>query len=186
MNLLAAVRVLDEFLLAEPLTNAIATLEHALNGADRADAARAAADASVTPELLAAALTVRAKLGRVNDLVHAAGIALVLPHLLEEGEHITTRPSLAARNDSTRPCDLRTDRRAAEFKFAQWKGADATRKRQTFKDLVLLPPLTLRAQSCWSSAPSQDASCRPAHPLLPEASTRPKRSASCSRDDSGH
>jgi hypothetical protein len=81
---------------------------------------------------------VRARLGRINDLIHAAGIVLTLLHLLDEGERITTRPSLAAGNDPRRPYDLQTDRRAAEFKFSQWKGADAARKRQTFKDLVLL------------------------------------------------
>lgn len=34
--------------------------------------------------------------------------------------------------------DLETDRRVAEFKLSQWRGADAARKRQTFKDLVEL------------------------------------------------
>lgn len=138
MDLLTAVAELDVFLRATPLTEAISALERALEGADRDAAVQAAAASGVTAELLAAALTVRARLGRINDLVHAAGIALALPRLLDEGERITIRPSLAAGNDAGRPYDLRTDLRAAEFKFAQWKGADAMRKRQTFKDLVLL------------------------------------------------
>jgi hypothetical protein len=138
MDLYAAVGKLDDFLRAAPLTEVIGSLERALEGADRTVAAQAATSAGVTAELLAAAITVRARLGRINDLVHAAGIALALPHLLDDGERIMTRPSLAAGNDPSRPYDLRTDRRAAEFKFAQWKGADAMRKRQTFKDLVLL------------------------------------------------
>lgn len=138
MNLQAAVGALDAFLRADTLTAAIGRLEYALEGAGRAEAVQAAQAAGVTADLLAAALTVRARLGRINDLVHAAGIALAIPGLLEDEERIITRPSLAAGNDATRPYDLRTDRRAAEFKFAQWKGADAMRKRQTFKDLVLL------------------------------------------------
>ena len=137
-DLMAAVGVLEAFLRARPLTDVIRELEYELEGADRSGAKQAAARAGVTAELLAAAVTVRARLGRINDLVHAAGIVLALPHLLADGETITTRPSLAAGNDPGRPYDLRTDHRAAEFKFSQWKGADATRKRNTFKDLVLL------------------------------------------------
>ncbi|WP_370362118.1 PE-PGRS family protein [Catenulispora sp. MAP12-49] len=138
MDLLTAVEKLDDFLRTAPLTEAVATLERTLEGADRAGVTQAAASAGITAELLAAAVIVRARLGRINDLVHAAGIVLALPSLLEDGERIITRPSLAAGNDPTRPYDLHTDLRAAEFKFSQWKGADSMRKRQTFKDFVLL------------------------------------------------
>lgn len=138
MNLLTAVGVLDNFLRAAPLTDSIAALEKALNGADKAGAVQATALAGITVDLLAAVVTVRARLGRISDLLHAAGIALTLPALLEEGELITVPPSLAAGNDPARPYDLQTDRRAVEFKFSQWKGADTVRKRQTFKDFVLL------------------------------------------------
>lgn len=138
MDLVAAVLKLDDFLRVAPLTVTIGQLESELESADREGAAQAAAAAGITAELLTAAVTVRARLGRINDLIHAAGIALALPRMLDDCERITSKPSLAAGNDSRRPYDLLTDRRAAEFKFAQWKGADAMRKRQTFKDLVLL------------------------------------------------
>lgn len=138
MDLMTAVGVLENFLGTSPLTDTIRVLEQGLEGADSAGATRATVRAGVTAELLAAAVIVRARLGRISDLIHAAGIVLALPHVLDEGERITVRPSLAAGNDSSRPYDLRTDRRAAEFKFSQWKGSDAMRKRQTFKDLVHL------------------------------------------------
>ncbi|KOU65077.1 hypothetical protein ADK96_19310 [Streptomyces sp. IGB124] len=80
----------------------------------------------------------RESLGRINDLIHASGILLALPHVLEEGETIARRPSLGAGNDPGRPYDLETDRRVAEFKLARWRGADAMRKRQVFKDLAML------------------------------------------------
>lgn len=51
---------------------------------------------------------------------------------------MTVRPSLGAGNDASRPFDLETDRRIAEFKVAQWKGADTMRKRGLFADLVHL------------------------------------------------
>ena len=82
-------------------------------------------------------MAVRAELGRMSDLIHAAGIVLALPHLLEPGERVRGRPSLAAGNDPSRPFDLETDRRVAEFKLSVWlAGSNAMRKRQTFKDLV--------------------------------------------------
>lgn len=62
---------------------------------------------------------------------------MALPHLLEPGETLR-RPSLGASNDPSRPFDVDTDRRIAEFKFSGWKGSDAMRKRQLFKDLVHL------------------------------------------------
>jgi hypothetical protein len=78
--------------------------------------------------------------GRLNDLVHAATITLTLPLILEPGERLTNRPSLAAGNDPTRPFDVETDRRVAEFKVEIWSGngTDAMRKRTVFHDLVHL------------------------------------------------
>ncbi|EDY45318.1 hypothetical protein [Streptomyces sp. SPB074] len=133
-----AVAVLGGFLSRRPLTEALASLEHRLEGADGAGARRVAEEGHVVPELLASALTVRESLGRINDLIHACGILLVPPHILREGEHLTVRPSLGAGNDPGRPYDLETDQRVAEFKLARWRGSDAMRKRQAFKDLVML------------------------------------------------
>lgn len=133
-----AVALLADFLGAEPLTAAIAGLERDLEGRHAGEVGEAAAARGIAPELLVAGLTVREGLGRLNDLIHAAGIVLALPHILEDGETIAVRPSLAAGNDPSRPFDLETDRRVAEFKLSRWRGADAMRKRQTFKDLVML------------------------------------------------
>lgn len=137
-RLSTAVGVLADFLSRQPLTLALASLEHRLEGADGTNAMRIAEDSHVVPELLASALTARESLGRINDLIHACGILLVLPHILGDEERITVRPSLGADNDPSRPYDLETDQRIAEFKLARWRGADAMRKRQTFKDLVML------------------------------------------------
>lgn len=72
--------------------------------------------------------------------MHASAISLALPRILEPGERLTNRPSLAAGNDPTRPFDLETDRRVAEFKVGIWSGSgtDAMRKRAVFHDLVNL------------------------------------------------
>jgi hypothetical protein len=133
-----AVERLADFLAATPLTTAIAELERRLDGLDAKGVEAATRTSGVDRELLTAAVTVRRDLGRISDLIHAAAIVLVLPHVLEGGEQVTNRPSLAAGNDPSRPYDLETDRRIAEFKLARWVGADAMRKRQAFKDLVHL------------------------------------------------
>lgn len=80
----------------------------------------------------------RSELGRVGDLIHAAAITFSLPHILKPDERISNRPSLAAGNDPSRPFDIETDQRIAEFKLAEWTGADAMHKRQVFKDLFKL------------------------------------------------
>jgi hypothetical protein len=123
--------------LEAPLTATIGQLEHDL--ADRAgdDVKGIVEGHGISGELLSAALVARERLGRINDVIHAAAIAVVLPHLLDSDE-LLRRPSLAAGNDPTRPFDVETDRRIAEFKLARWRGADAMRKRQSFKDLVEL------------------------------------------------
>lgn len=133
-----AVDVLAEFVGTEELTGRIAALESQLLNVTDANAAEVVATAGIRLETLLAALTVRNRLGRVSDVVHAAVIALALPYLLEPGEAVSNRPSLAAGNDPTRPFDLETTHRVAEFKVSVWKGADAMRKRGVFADLVHL------------------------------------------------
>lgn len=60
--------------------------------------------------MLDAVLLVRQHAGRLNDVVHAATIVQVLLALLEPGEEVLVRPSLAAGNDPGRPYDLETNR----------------------------------------------------------------------------
>jgi len=129
---------LAAFLTGGRFTGVVADLEQALNGsgADQADDVVRAA--GFEPTLLAAAFLVRRDVGRLNDLIHATAIGLTLPLILEPGERLTNRPSLAAGNDPTRPFDVETDRRVAEFKLAVWAGTDAMRKRGVFHDLVHL------------------------------------------------
>jgi hypothetical protein len=131
---------LAEFLADDRLTAVVASAEQALPGTGAQEASEVARSAGFEPALLEAALLIRRHLGRLNDLVHASAISLALPIILEDGERLTNRPSLAAGNDPTRPFDLETDRRVAEFKVGIWSGSgtDAMRKRAVFHDLVNL------------------------------------------------
>ena len=133
-----AFTVLSDFLGTANLTTQLAQAESELVQTTADDAGAVAAQHGFTQELLDATLLVRSKVGRLNDVVHATTIALALPHILEPDERVVNRPSLGAGNDPTRPYDLETDRRIAEFKVAQWKGADTMRKRGVVADLVHL------------------------------------------------
>ncbi|MEV6625178.1 hypothetical protein AB0M83_05005 [Amycolatopsis sp. NPDC051106] len=130
----AAFASLVDFLTVEDLTTRIRRMEQRLEGAQLGNVD--GLNGGMTHELLQAALLVRQHAGRVNDLIHAATIVRALPKILEPGECIVRRPSLASGNDPDRPFDLETDRRVAEFKTARWKGADTMRKRLLVADLA--------------------------------------------------
>jgi hypothetical protein len=134
----AAFATLVAFLRGGPFTAAIGALEHDLLNADRTTAAHITAAAGLTEQLLHGALIVRRDVGRVSDVIHATVISLALPLILEEGEVVSNRPSLGPGNDQSRPFDLETNHRVAEFKVAVWSGGDMMRKRGVAADLVHL------------------------------------------------
>lgn len=125
------------FLAGGSLTAAIAHLERDLDGVGANDLPEVLRRNGVTVDALEAGLVARDRLGRINDVIHALSIAVVLPVILEAGETLR-RPSLAAGNDPSRPFDIETDRRIAEFKLSRWDGHDTARMRQLVKDLVHL------------------------------------------------
>jgi len=132
-----------------PLTTRVAAAEAALEGLDAHAVGVALEGHALSVETAVAAMAVRASLGRVSDLIHASVICGALPRILEPGERVTVRPSLASGNDPTRLYDLETDRRVAEFKAAVWQtGSNVMRKRALFADLVALAmdPRPLRKQ----------------------------------------
>ncbi|MFR9753522.1 hypothetical protein ACL02S_21145 [Nocardia sp. 004] len=129
---------LSRFLTDHDLTAHLAAAEAAFQHTGSATSREVITEYGFSDDLLDAALAVRTQVGRINDVIHATVIARVLPIVLEEGEVVVRRPSLAAGNDPSRPFDLETDRRIAEFKLAQWKGKDAMRKHSVVADLVHL------------------------------------------------
>jgi hypothetical protein len=88
-------------------------------------------------EVLAAAAEMKRLAGQINVTIHALGILLCLPHILEPGERVGY-VSLGAGNTG-RQFDLETNLRVAEFKFIRWRGgAESIRQNSIFKDYVLL------------------------------------------------
>lgn len=117
------------------LTRWIGGLERILTGTTRAAAAEHLATEDVDAELLGAALIVKRAAGQINVLVHALGILIALPHILEPGEVVESL-SLGAGNTG-RAHDLETDRRIAEFTFIEWQGGpESIRQNKLFADVV--------------------------------------------------
>lgn len=133
-----AFATLVAFLRQAQFTASVDRLERDLLNSDRTTAPAVTSAAGLSEELLEAALIVRRDVGRVSDVIHATVIALALPKILEPGEVVANRPSLGPGNDKTRPFDLETNRRVAEFKVALWSGGDMMRKRTLTADLVHL------------------------------------------------
>jgi hypothetical protein len=118
------------------LAERIAQLERLVKGCGKVHCGVTTAEAGVTSELLAAAYDVKVECGQVNVVIHAVGILLLLPQILETDEQVEY-VSLGAAAAGKR-FDLETDQRVAEFKFTHWKGRDAVRQDNLFKDFYLL------------------------------------------------
>ena len=91
----------------------------------------------IDKEFMDSALSIKNIAGQINVIIHAAGILLSLPTLLEHGEQVES-VSLGAGNTGKK-FDLETNLRVAEFKFIDWKGgAESIRQNGIFKDFYEL------------------------------------------------
>jgi hypothetical protein len=117
------------------LTKRIGALESALTGLSAASVRTAAPEVDVA--LLQAGSVLKQAAGQVNVLIHAVGILVALPHILEQGEVVESM-SLGAGNTG-RELDLVTNRQIAEFKFIQWRGgSESIRQNSIFQDFFAL------------------------------------------------
>lgn len=135
-TLLEAAERIEQFT-GESLTKRISGIETNLQGSDKRACETLYSSSDITLALFDSAFTLKKAAGQVNVLIHAVGILLLLPHILEDGELIKAL-SLGAGNTG-RPFDLETDRRVAEFKFINWQGgAESIRQNSLFKDYYLM------------------------------------------------
>ncbi len=94
-------------------------------------------NARASNDVLSAAAEMKRLSGQINVVIHALGILLCLPHILEDGEKVEY-VSLGAGNTG-RAFDLETSYRVAEFKFIKWRGGpESIRQNGIFKDFFLL------------------------------------------------
>jgi len=128
--------VLERFTRTD-LGGTLSNIESTVKGLTAANCAKTLSDAGVTSEVLSAAASLKRLAGQINVAIHATGILLCLPHILEAGEAVEY-VSLGAGNTG-REFDLETNRRIAEFKFIHWRGGtESIRQNQLFKDFYLL------------------------------------------------
>jgi hypothetical protein len=119
------------------LTQTLARIESAVRGVTADGCATFLSESGAEREVLAAAAGMKRLAGQINVTIHALGILLCLPHILERGEQVEYI-SLGAGNTG-RQFDLETNLRVAEFKFIRWRGgAESIRQNSIFKDLFLL------------------------------------------------
>jgi hypothetical protein len=119
------------------LANRIARLESLLAGKEKTTMSALYSTHRISSTLLESALALKLAASQINEVVHAVGILLSLPYILNDGEKVQML-SLAAGNTG-KPFDLETDSRVAEFKFIDWKGGpESIRQNQLFKDFYLL------------------------------------------------
>lgn len=119
------------------LTITLGRIESSIRGVSAERLADALSSFGASDDTLASAGQLKRLVGQLNVVIHALGILLCLPKILEPGE-IVEYVSLGAGNTG-RPFDLETDRRIAEFKFIRWQGGSETiRQNSVFKDFYLL------------------------------------------------
>jgi hypothetical protein len=115
------------------LTRTINQIEKSLKGVSRDSYSAALMTSGAKTEVLAAAGLIKQLAGQINVVIHALGILLCLPHILQSGE-VIEYVSLGAGNTG-RAFDLETNQRIAEFKFIRWQGGpEAIRQNALFKD----------------------------------------------------
>jgi hypothetical protein len=135
-DLLQAIRNLQDFS-TPSLTQRISSLESALVNADVDSCSAILTRESISHELLVGAYLLKCTASQINTVMHALGILLAIPHILEPSEQIEYL-SLGAGNTG-RAFDLETTHRVAEFKFINWQGGSETiRQNSLFKDFFLL------------------------------------------------
>lgn len=136
-NLAAAFEAVTSFATPDHLTNRIGALERALAGRTREELTETLEHESVTPTIFDAARTIKGLAGQINVTIHAVGLLLSLPYILEPDERVESL-SLGAGNTGKKH-DLETDRRIAEFKFITWRGGpESIRQNGLFIDLFNL------------------------------------------------
>jgi hypothetical protein len=115
------------------LTETIFRIEGSLRNTTLDTCATALAACGTKAEVLGAAGLIKRIAGQINVVIHALGILLCLPRILQPGE-VIEYVSLGAGNTG-RAFDLETNQRIAEFKFIRWQGGpEVIRQNALFKD----------------------------------------------------
>jgi hypothetical protein len=133
--------------LGSALTLRISALENNFRGACDRSVEGLLKNQQLTRRLFDQALLIKREIGQLHVVIHALGVLLSLPAVLEKGE-VIDRLSLGAGNAPDRRYDLETNIRIAEFTFIDWKGRDSARQDKLFKDFFLLAQAETSKRRC--------------------------------------
>ena len=129
------------------LTHRISKLELLIKDQSIIEVRQSIQKEQITDALLHSALTIKNVASQIDVIIHAVGIILALPHILEDGEVVQSL-SLGAGNTG-KAFDLESSLRIAEFKFINWRGgSEAIRQNQLFKDLFTLAAYETNKRKC--------------------------------------
>jgi hypothetical protein len=119
------------------LADTLCDIEIGFRGANNVDSEQLCKKFQLDSCLISSALELKRAAAQINVIIHALGILLSLPRILNKDERIEYL-SLGAGNTG-RKFDLETNIRIAEFKFINWQGgAEAIRQNSIFKDFYEL------------------------------------------------
>ncbi len=131
------------------LASTIAELEYKFEKLGKSQLAEQMTVAQIDFTLLKAAFIVKHAATQIDVVIHALGILVLLPSILEPDETIESL-SLGAGSSETKRFDLETNRRISEFTFIEWQGNDNTRLQKTFKDFFRLAEFeTTKSKELW-------------------------------------
>ena len=119
------------------LAETLSDIEIGFRGANRIGTEQLCKKFRLDSDLISSAFELKKAAAQINVIIHAVGILLALPRILDDDEYIEYL-SLGAGNTGRR-FDLETNSRVAEFKFISWQGgAEAIRQNSLFKDFYEL------------------------------------------------
>jgi len=146
VTLAEAVDIIEKFEKGD-LSSQIRRLESEFINIDKSRLGEKLPQFLINPVLMESAFVFKEKVSQINTLIHAVGIILSLPHILEEGETID-KLSIGAGN-AGRPFDLETSIRIANYKFIHWQGGrDTIRQNSLFKDFYSLAEEVTTRKRC--------------------------------------
>jgi len=133
VSLAEAARELEKFT-GNQLTHRIASIESGFRGRGGDECRFANQKEGINSVLFRSALSFKQAAGQINVVVHAVGILLSLPYILEQNESIQTL-SLGAGNTG-KGFDLETNLRVAEFKFIDLEGRGLSQRELSLQRLL--------------------------------------------------
>lgn len=121
------------------LAGTVGRFERRLRGADKAFVMAENSSGGISRDLLMAAADVKRASAQIDVVIHAAGILLALPHILDKDQDEKIVSVSLGAGSAGSAFDLVTSHRIAEFKFIHWQGgAESVRKQTLFQDFYRL------------------------------------------------